>query len=315
MAEIILENNQDKLPIDDGIKNTIEQVILKTLEEESCDFSAEISVNIVDAEEIKMINREQRNIDAVTDVLSFPMLEFDENGDIVNSDFDMDGENLLLGDIVICAERAKEQAEEFGHSFKREMAFLTVHSMLHLLGYDHMNKQEEGVMFARQDEILNLLGITREGDKSMSFYHALEGIFCAVKKEGHLRFHIMIAVLISIFAYFYGISRFEWAVLLLSICSVIGAELINTAIERAVDTATTEITPSAKFAKDVSAGAVLVFAVFSVLVGICLFGDLAKIASALKQIFTSPKILAPCLILGFALLIFTIWGGKNDKKV
>ena len=160
MAEIILENNQDKLPIDDGIKDTIEQVIRKTLDEEGFGFSAEVSVTIVDAEEIRRINREQRNIDAITDVLSFPMLEFDEKKKVINSDFDMDGENLLLGDIVICAERALAQAEEYGHSYKREMAFLTVHSMLHLLGYDHMNGQKE--MFSRQEEILDMLGITRE---------------------------------------------------------------------------------------------------------------------------------------------------------
>lgn len=162
MAEIILENNQDKLPIEDSIKETIKAVILKTLEAEACDFSAEVSVTIVDADEMRRINSEQRNIDAVTDVLSFPMLDFDENGEFVDADFDMDGENLMLGDIVICAERAKEQAEEYGHSFRREMAFLTVHSMLHLLGYDHMEKDEEQEMFARQDEILDLLGITRD---------------------------------------------------------------------------------------------------------------------------------------------------------
>ena len=162
MAEIILENNQDKLPIDDGIKDTIEQVILKTLDAENCDFSAEVSVTIVDSETIRGINKKERDIDAVTDVLSFPMLEFDEDGDIIDSDFDMDGENLLLGDIVICAERAMAQAAEYGHSFKREMAFLTVHSMLHLLGYDHMDEQEEKIMFARQEEILGLLGITRD---------------------------------------------------------------------------------------------------------------------------------------------------------
>ena len=162
MAEIILENEQDKLPIDDEIKATIGQVILKTLEAENCDFSAEVSVTIVDAEEVQSINREQRNIDAVTDVLSFPMLEFDGNGKMIASDFDMDGENLMLGDIVICAERAAKQAEEYGHSFKREMAFLTVHSMLHLLGYDHMNEADEKKMFARQEEILGLLGITRD---------------------------------------------------------------------------------------------------------------------------------------------------------
>ncbi len=149
----------------------------------------------------------------------------------------------------------------------------------------------------------------------MSFYHALEGLWGAVKREGHLRFHIMIAVLISIFAYFYGISRFEWAVLLTAISSVIGAELLNTAIERAVDTATSEIKPSAKLAKDAAAGAVLVFAVFSVLVGLCLFGDIAKIGGTLKLIFTAPKILIPCLAVGAVLLIFTIFGGKNDKKV
>ena len=162
MAEIILENNQDKLPIDADIKDTIEQVILKTLDAENFGFLIEVSVTIVDSETIREINKNERDIDAVTDVLSFPMLEFDENGDIVNSDFDMDGENLLLGDIVICAERAKEQAAEYGHSFKREMAFLTVHSMLHLLGYDHMDEQEEKIMFARQEEILGMLGITRD---------------------------------------------------------------------------------------------------------------------------------------------------------
>ena len=166
MAEIILENNQDKLPIDRQTEDTIEQVILKTLEAEGCDFSAEVSVTIVDAGQIRRINREQRDIDAVTDVLSFPMLEFDENGKMITDDYDMDGENLLLGDIVICAERARQQAIEYGHSFKREMAFLTVHSMLHLLGYDHMEKAEEEEMFARQEEILSMLGITRDNTEA-----------------------------------------------------------------------------------------------------------------------------------------------------
>ena len=161
MPEIILENNQDKLPIGDDIKETIKKVILKTLEEENCDFDAQVSVTIVDLEEIRRINREMRNIDSATDVLSFPMLEFDENRNMIEDDYDMDDGKLLLGDIVICAERAKLQAEEYGHSFLREVAFLTVHSMLHLLGYDHMEKEEEKEMFGLQENILNLLGITR----------------------------------------------------------------------------------------------------------------------------------------------------------
>ena len=149
----------------------------------------------------------------------------------------------------------------------------------------------------------------------MSFYHAFEGIYRAVRREGHLRFHIMIAVLISIFAYFYGISRTEWAVLVLAIGAVIGAELMNTAVEKAVDTTTDEIKPSAKLSKDAAAGAVLLSAVFSVVIGICLFGNGGKIADTLKLIFTTPEILIPCLIIGILLLIFTIFGGENDKKV
>lgn len=120
-------------------------------------------MTICDDEEIHRINKEQRDIDKPTDVLSFPMLFFDENGDIIDSDYDMDGDFVILGDIVISAERAMEQAEEYGHSFKREMAFLTVHSMLHLLGYDHVTSEEdEKVMFQRQEEILSKIGITRE---------------------------------------------------------------------------------------------------------------------------------------------------------
>lgn len=132
------------------------------MEYEGCDFDAEVGVTITDNEEIRRINSEERGIDAPTDVLSFPMLYFDENGDIIDSEFDSDGKFLLLGDIVISAERARAQAEEYGHSFKREIAFLTVHSMLHLLGYDHVGDPEgERVMFKKQDEILKELGIVR----------------------------------------------------------------------------------------------------------------------------------------------------------
>jgi len=149
--------------IPDEIKETIKLCIDKSLEYEGCDFDAQVSVTICNNEEIREINRIQRDIDKPTDVLSFPMLFFDENGDVIDSDYDMDGDYVVLGDIVISQERAHEQALEFGHSFRREIAFLTVHSMLHLLGYDHVNsEEEEKVMFKKQEEILSLLGITRE---------------------------------------------------------------------------------------------------------------------------------------------------------
>lgn len=103
-----------------------------------------------------------RNKDSVTDVLSFPMLDFDDEGNIIDYEFDFDDELMVLGDIVICAKRALEQSVEYGHSFMREIAFLTVHSMLHLLGYDHENNTDmEQKMFKRQEEILKEMGITR----------------------------------------------------------------------------------------------------------------------------------------------------------
>lgn len=163
MTRIILENEQNGIKISEEIENTIKKVIEASLEYENCDFDAEVSVTIVDNEAIREINNETRNLNMPTDVLSFPMLYFDEDGNIIDSDYDMDGDVIVLGDIVISAERAKSQAEEYGHSFLREMAFLTVHSMLHLLGYDHVDDPEgERIMFSKQDEILEKLGITRE---------------------------------------------------------------------------------------------------------------------------------------------------------
>lgn len=147
----------------------------------------------------------------------------------------------------------------------------------------------------------------------MSFYYAIEGICAAIKSEKNLRFHLVIANLIAVFAYFYGITRVEWIALIMCICGVIAAELFNTALERTVDTATEDILPTAKLAKDAAAGAVLVLAVSSVLVGICLFGDFGKIRTTLIHIFSSAKILVPCIILGVADVLFLIFGGKNDK--
>ena len=163
MIKLLMENEQEREEISEEIKDTVLKCIEKALEYEGCDFDAEVSVTFVDNEAIREINREERNIDKATDVLSFPMLEFDENGDIINSEFDFDEDYVLLGDIVISLERAREQSIEYGHSFIREIAFLTVHSMLHLLGYDHVNNEtEEKIMFKKQDEILNLLNITRD---------------------------------------------------------------------------------------------------------------------------------------------------------
>ena len=158
---LLIENEQNNHEFTAELENVIRLVCDKALSYEGFEEEAEISVTIVDNNEIREINKEHRNIDAPTDVLSFPMLEFDEDGNAL-IEYDFDGEEIVLGDIVISMDRAIEQANAYGHSLKREIAFLTAHSMLHLLGYDHMEPEEEKEMFRKQEEILMSLGITRE---------------------------------------------------------------------------------------------------------------------------------------------------------
>lgn len=147
----------------------------------------------------------------------------------------------------------------------------------------------------------------------MSFRYAIEGIISAVRSEVHLRFHLIIANLIAVFAKVYGISKIEWAILTVLIFAVISAELFNTSVEKAVDTATDDIKPTAKLAKDAAAGAVLVLCICAVICGIYLFGDIGRIGETLVHIFTEPKILIPCLILGISDILFLVFGGKNDR--
>lgn len=142
------------------------QVIEKCLDYEKCPYEAQVSLLLINAEEMHRMNREYRGIDRPTDVLSFPMLNYETPGDFskVEEDpdsFEPDSGELLLGDIVINGDQVYTQAEEYGHSVKREFAFLIAHSMLHLMGYDHMSPEEAQLMEGRQREILGQLGINR----------------------------------------------------------------------------------------------------------------------------------------------------------
>lgn len=160
--KISIRNEQDKLVVTKEMRDIVKLAIKTSLEFMEFGNKFEISVMFTDDEEIKVLNKLHRNIDRSTDVLSFPMFEYDENGDIIEeyADFNKSGE-LLLGDIVISLEHAKVQAEEYGHSFLRELGFLTVHSMLHLFGYDHMTDEEEEEMFSYQNEILSEMRLER----------------------------------------------------------------------------------------------------------------------------------------------------------
>ena len=148
-------------------KFTIKRLLqgaLKRLEQPARDI--EMSLSIVSPDEIRELNKQFRGVDSVTDVLSFPTIDNAERGVLDVNTFPLDAVNPLtgklnIGDVIICLDRAKEQAAEYGHSLKRELCFLSLHGLLHLLGYDHIEPQDEEQMNALQEEILENSGITR----------------------------------------------------------------------------------------------------------------------------------------------------------
>ncbi len=157
IAKVIISNRQKEIKIPTGIRMLIRRCCQAVLQTEGFPKEAEVSVSFISNEEIKNLNRDFRNVDSVTDVLSFPLGE--------DGVYDRNPESgaFLLGDIVISMQKAEQQAELYGHSLQREVAYLTVHSMLHLLGYDHVNGGLEQVrMREREETVLAKLGLTRD---------------------------------------------------------------------------------------------------------------------------------------------------------
>lgn len=165
---IFIDNRQNRIEVDNELEQVLNQVIEYALKEEKVSQDYEVSIIFVDNEEIKKLNSEFRNIQRETDVLSFPMLEY-PTGRVfkevyLNHSFDdsyYDEGKLVLGDIALSLEKALEQSEEFGHSFYREVCYLTIHSILHLLGYDHIENEDKIVMRNREEEILSKFNINR----------------------------------------------------------------------------------------------------------------------------------------------------------
>ena len=156
---MIIEINYDEINELPNEELLIKNVIETVLKEEKVIQDLEIYVTLTNNENIHKINLEQRNVDRPTDVLSFPMFEREELKTLKEISKE---EQYILGDIIVSIEKVKEQAEEYGHSFKRELAYLITHGMLHLLGYDHMIEDEKAQMRKREEEILGLLEITRD---------------------------------------------------------------------------------------------------------------------------------------------------------
>ena len=164
---LILEN-ESELNIDLDYESIAMEVIDASLDYVMCPYECVINIMLTDNDGIRRVNRQMRGLDQPTDVLSFPGIEFESEGDftIVESDtasyFDSETGELMLGDIMISLEKVVEQAKEYNHSREREYAFLIAHSMLHLSGYDHMEDAERIRMEAMQEEILHRVGYTRD---------------------------------------------------------------------------------------------------------------------------------------------------------
>lgn len=169
---IYISNETDTVLDVPDTEALIRRVIEAALEFEGCPFETEVNVTIADDDEVHRINREFRGIDRATDVLSFPGLELDAPGDFsgISAEddfcaefFNPDTGELMLGDMIISADKVRAQAAEYGHGELRELAFLVVHSMYHLFGYDHEDEDDARLMESRQEAVLEGLGIGRQG--------------------------------------------------------------------------------------------------------------------------------------------------------
>lgn len=158
--QVYVEDLRENAEPSDELASLLESTVTHTLEHEQIDTACLVSISIVDAAEIQALNKEHRGIDSVTDVLSFPVVNLldgsacDDAGDYYEG-------RLILGDVVLCADRAKEQAEDFGHSIEREMGYLTCHSVLHLIGYDHEDDGEREIMRAKEEAVMKLMNLKR----------------------------------------------------------------------------------------------------------------------------------------------------------
>ncbi|NGM81811.1 rRNA maturation RNase YbeY [Paenibacillus sp. 7124] len=161
--QLVWNNEQEEMEIDDRLISLLEDILQKAGKQEGVD-SGEVDLTFVDNKRIHELNREYRGIDRPTDVLSFALNESGEDEpEIVYEMDEDDAEGIpdMLGDIIISVTRAKEQAEEYGHSLERELGFLFVHGFLHLLGYDHQDEASESEMMGKQEQVLSQVGLTR----------------------------------------------------------------------------------------------------------------------------------------------------------
>ena len=312
----------------DEYEQIIYNVVNKCFEVENLESTnLYMSITLTTPEEIHKMNKKYRNTDRQTDVLSFPMFEkselenFTKTNNVKTVERDLIKQDIL-GDVVISIEQVQKQAEEYGHSFERELSYMIVHGFYHLMGYDHIIEEDKENMRQKEENILYELGITRERDslekktddtdekltKNKSFLdawkNAIKGIIYAVTTQGNIKKQLVIAVLVVIASLFFELTKAEYLIFLFTIVLIIFAEMVNTAIETVVDLYTDLYHPKAKIAKDVAAGGVVITAIFAVIVAYFLFFDkLSDIGlQFIRNLASSPMHLA------FAALVIVVIG-------
>ena len=325
-------------------EETIKKVVSKCFEKEGLEnTNLYMSITLTLPEEIKEINRKYRNIDKATDVLSFPMFEKNEIDQIVGKSVKDVGEVEkidILGDIVISIPRVYEQAEEYGHSFERELSYMVVHGFYHLMGYDHMIEDEKKVMRQKEEVVLSSLGISRDKEEETSnkqendekpkkerlgnsnfidaWRNAINGIIYATTTQSNIKKQLLIAVFVVIISLFFELSKAEFLIFMFTIVLILFAEMVNTAIETVVDLYTDLYHPKAKIAKDVAAGGVVITAINALIVAYFLFFD--KVSDIglqfIRNIISSPIHLAfsTVIIVVIAILSLVAMATTNKHK-
>ena len=298
-CEIIYKNIEKK----QKYESTIKEVVNECFKKEKLDVTnLYISITLINPEEIEKLNMQYRNIDRPTDVLSFPMFEKEELEQFVkqnSKNTDVNKEGDILGDIVISIPKVYEQAEEYGHSFERELAYMVVHGFYHLMGYDHIEEADKIIMREKEEEILSTLGIKRETSPKKSeeelekiekqeeskknktsnsnfldaWKNAIDGIIYATTTQRNIKIQLVLAVIVVIVSLFFDLNRAEFLCFLFTIILILFAEMVNTAIETVVDLYVDVYHPKAKIAKDVAAGGVVITAINAIIVAYFLFFD------------------------------------------
>ena len=323
-------------------EETIKKVVSKCFEKEGLEnTNLYMSITLTLPEEIKEINRKYRNIDKATDVLSFPMFEKNEIEQIV----DKSGKDVeevekidILGDIVISIPRVYEQAEEYGHSFERELSYMVVHGFYHLMGYDHMIEDEKKVMRKKEEAVLSSLGIGRDKEEETSnkqendekakkerlgnsnfidaWRNAINGIIYATTTQSNIKKQLLIAVFVVIISLFFELSKAEFLIFMFTIVLILFAEMVNTAIETVVDLYTDLYHPKAKIAKDVAAGGVVITAINALIVAYFLFFD--KVSDIglqfIRNIVSSPIHLAFSTVIIVVITILSLIAMATTNK-